>query len=171
MKKLVFLTLIISTLAFSNFNWHNTKELENIDNVAKIGDILIYKPSNKSFVQRWGHCMLVINNHKIVDFPRLSYGFREVPYRFLKDQDREFLILRFKGINDEIRKKLLNEAYKYQYYNYNPLAPDLDMGLTFCSQFIAKVFENTVGGVVDYNAPIVMPTDFLNSKYFEVIEF
>lgn len=170
MKKFLFLIFIISTLNFS-FNWHSTNDIENIKNIVKIGDIIIYKPSNKKFVQQWGHCMLVVENDKIVDFPQLFYGFREQPYKFLKNQNREFLILRYKGINDEIRKKILNEIYKYQYYNYNPIAPDIDLKTTYCSQFIALVFEKIVGGIVDYNGLLVMPTDFLNSKYLKVIEF
>lgn len=171
MKKIVFLILLISTFSFSKFNWHSTSEIENIDKVVKVGDILIYKPSNKKFVQRWGHCMLVVEDNKIVDFPQLFYGFREQPYKFMKNENREFLILRYKGINDVIRKEILNEVYKYQYYNYNPITPDIDMGATYCSQFIYKIFEKTVGNILDYKAPIVLPTDFLDSKYLEVIEF
>lgn len=172
MKKylLVFLFSIFSL----SIDWHSTDNIEKISNIAKVGDIILYKPSNATFVSRWGHCMIVVEGNKIVDYPSMKIGLREFPFYFLNNQKREFVLLRYKYINDDIRSKMLTDIYdNYLFKKYFPLIPlDMDLGLTYCSHFVYRIFKDTTNvdvlGLPKSN--IIMPLDFLNSKYFEVIQ-
>lgn len=161
MKKYL-LVFLFSIFSFS-IDWHSTDNIEKISNIAKVGDIILYKPSNATFVSRWGHCMIVVEGNKIVDYPSMKIGLRE------------FVLLRYKYINDDIRSKMLTDIYdNYLFKKYFPLIPlDMDLGLTYCSHFVYRIFKDTTNvdvlGLPKSN--IIMPLDFLNSKYFEVIQF
>lgn len=174
MKKIYILFLFISFFTFAReLNWKNTADIEKLNNIAKVGDLIIYKPRKNNVTQLWGHVMFVTENNKIVDFPNMQFGLREFPFSFLTADNREFILLRYKGINDEIRKKLLDKIYtKYLYFSYFILTPpNMTIGTTYCSHFIYNLYRDVVGDVIENNSNLIYPLDFLNSKYFKIVDF
>lgn len=183
-KIFIFLIVIVTNISFSiNFKdinsnyWYPLKVLES--NLYKLeeGDIVIFKPLS-DFKSSFGHIAIIGEDKKLIDFPNPSVGFRETPLKILTlFENREVLVLRYKYMTEEFKKKILKNIYSKLKDRYNLIVPrTLGSHFTYCSLFIYNIYEEVneekSSTIFPMQTEFIWPVDFLNAgKNFYIVKF
>lgn len=179
MKKIILFLIIFTSLSFSKvdlekYDWIGTEELSLLKDKLEYGDLLIFKPLD-TFIQSFGHIAMIGDDKKIVDFPNMKNGLREIPIELLK-QPREVIVIRYKYMTESFKENLKKEIDKYNNTMYSFFSPpNYSYFGVYCSSFIYNIFENSNEGettIFPFNQNAIFPLDFLQSGYnFEILEF
>ena len=175
MKKILFILLLTCSLSLADIKWYSFREL--IDNQNKIQpfDIIVLSKGNKLF-QQWGHCFLVNEDMKLIEFKNYGDDFVDNPfYSFYFIENRQISVFRYKKMNKELKNKL-NELLP-SYYNkvYSVFtSSDTESLASYCSKFIYTIYKDA-GKEVGENIELVnsswpiLPYDFTESSLLENI--
>lgn len=155
--------------------WENMDNLKNYIPYLKPADILLYKPIKNPIESIFGHCIMVNKDLKFIDIYQIDSGLREMPYQYFEiyDKNRQFIIIRMKGISDIDRTRIVDEFYKlFEYSNYNLLVTPkrLTKG-TYCSHAVYNSYKRVLKkSVLPKGFLYISPYKFIYSgKYFEQI--
>ena len=115
------------------------------------------------------------NDRIIVDYPKFGNKSYTTDIEYWLEEGRDILVLRYKDMNDEFKKRLVKNMEKYfgKYYkiHFNKLNTD---GF-YCSQYIWYIYYITaqeMGFELDLDSDggsFVLPYDFINSPYLEIV--
>lgn len=146
------------------------------DNILDIqeGDILIKEKQN-TFLGLLGHSAIVIKNYLIVDYPKIGYSAEIIPINLWLEENRKFLILRYKNIDDEFRRKLFENIKKNLDKKYRISFDKKSNNSFYCSKFIWYIYYTTgkdFGVEIDLDGNggyFILPYDFLESSKLEIV--
>ena len=165
MKKILFILLLTCSLSLADIKWYSFREL--IDNQNKIQpfDIIVLSKGDKLF-QQWGHCFLVNEDMKLIEFKNYGDDFIE---------NRQISVFRYKKMNNELKNKL-NELLP-NYYNkvYSVFtSSDTESLASYCSKFIYTIYKDAgkeIGENIELvnNSWPILPYDFTKSSLLENI--
>ena len=183
MKKIFLFFLFITTFITYSIDWNDTpywydiQDLIKIEKYLKAGDVILLSPAN---FLRTGHTMLVNKEKKLMDFPGMEVGFRETLIENLIWQDRYFLVLRHKYMNDKIINDMLdyidNNFLNSKYMIVFDTEHTYDK--TYCSLFIYDVFNKFTSdpekklpkkGIIIYPIHFISYTHVFNILNFDEI--
>ena len=165
MKKILFILLLTCSLSLADIKWYSFREL--IDNQNKIQpfDIIVLSKGDKLF-QQWGHCFLVNEDMKLIEFKNYGDDFVD---------NRQISVFRYKKMNNELKNKL-NELLP-NYYNkvYSVFtSSDTESLASYCSKFIYTIYKDAgkeIGENIELvnNSWPILPYDFTKSSLLENI--
>ena len=79
MKKLLLLLIFLSNFSLSNTKWCSFRELIENKNKIQPFDIIVLSKGDKLF-QSWGHCFLVNEDMKLIEFKNYGDDFVDNPF-------------------------------------------------------------------------------------------
>lgn len=180
MKKILLFLLFITTFITYSVDWNDTpywydmQYLPRVEEYLKPGDVILLSPAN---FLKTGHMMLVNKEKKLMDFPGMEVGFRETLAEALTWQDRSFLVLRHKDMNEKLIDEILNYIDENFLNSKYMIIFDTEntYDKTYCSLFIYNVFNKFITDP-DKKLPkrgiIVHPRHFISYGHaFNVINF
>ena len=91
------------------------------------------------------------------------------------EEGRDILVLRYKDMTDEFRKRLIKNMGKYFGKDYRISSDKMNTEGFYCSQYIWYIYYITaqeMGFELDLDSdggPYVLPYDFINSPYLEIV--
>lgn len=138
------------------------------------GDIVI-KEKTASPIGIFGHAAIMKNDSTIVDYPKLCNKSYTIDISYWLEKGRNILVLRYKYMNDEFKKKLVKNMEKYFGKNYKISFNKLNTEGFYCSQYIWYVYYITakeMGFELDLDSNggnFIFPYDFINSPYLKII--
>lgn len=194
MQRLQNLILLLLTTAFlggcslssgTQIHWQDTQKLIAQNVKLEVGDILITPRDWKDPISWWGHSAVIVNDKKQVgEYPKLGYGYFQVPLKTWLLIRQKVGILRYKNITPSFRKKLQENNQKISQLSYGIFASKDELlsrrieqqSDFYCSSYIWYLYAKTAQDL-GYNLDIdgnqddwVMPYDFLLSDKLIVIE-
>lgn len=176
-NKCIILSLTFIFISCSNNQnkyWKNINSKKITLNL-EIGDIII-KEKQFSLLGIFGHSAIMKTEHIILDYPKLGETSYEIDINYWLEKNRKILILRYIDMNENFKKKLIEnlEYYKTKYYRLSFNKKNTN-GF-YCSQFIWFIYFKTakdLGLELDLdsnNGFFVLPYDFINSKKLYIVD-
>lgn len=156
-----------------NFTW---KKLEGSVIILPLepGDIII-KEKTINPIGMFGHVAIMKNDRIIVDYPKFGNKSYTIDIDYWLEKGRDILVLRYKDMNDEFKKRLVKNMEKYFGKNYKISSDKQNTDGFYCSQYIWYIYYITaqeMGFELDLDSDggnFVFPYDFINSPYLEII--
>ena len=175
MKKLLLLLLFLSNFSLSNTKWYSFRELIENKNKIQPFDIIVLSKGDKLF-QSWGHCFLVNEDMKLIEFKNYGDDFVDNPfYSFYYINNREVSIFRYRNMNNELKEKLSKLLPNYYNKVYSVFtSSDSENLASYCSKFIYTLYKDA-GKEMGENIELVneswpiLPYDFIKSSQLENI--
>ena len=138
------------------------------------GDIVI-KEKTINPIGMFGHVAVMKNVRIIVDYPKLGNKSYTIDVDYWLEKGRDILVLRYKDMNDEFKKKLVKNMEKYFGKNYKISSDRMNTDGFYCSQYVWYIYYITaqeMGFELDLDSDggsFVLPYDFINSPYLEIV--
>lgn len=163
MKKILFLFLLIFTSSQKEyFIWEPAENLLYKD--LKMGDVIIRK-KGKNPIEWFGHVAIVGDNNKVIEFPNYKSGYNRVSLHIWIEDSRDIILLRSKEKID--KNIILKEINRHNNKKYGILHKKKSNKRFYCSQFVWYIYYTIFDkDFTDKNHFIILPYDFLYSKYF-----
>lgn len=177
MKIIILFFLLIFT-SCSNIPKNSWKKINNTNNKIffniETGDIIL-KKRQSNFLGLFGHVGVMKTPRLVVDYPKLGESLRVTDINYWLEQDRDFIILRYIGMNKLFEKNFIEILNKYiklkRPYKIN-FNLKTDNGF-YCSQFIWFIFYQTENKLYINNLKddsfLFFPYDFVYSKKFYIV--
>lgn len=189
MKKLKIILVLINLIFLTACSTVQTvPKYEKKDNVTwreveppvivlplEAGDIII-KEKTINPIGMFGHVAIMKNDRTIVDYPKFGNKSYTIDINYWLEKGRDILVLRYKDMNDEFKKRLIKNMEKYFGKNYKISSDRLNTDGFYCSQYIWYVYYITaqeMGFDLDLDSDggaFVLPYDFIDSPYLEIIK-
>lgn len=182
---LLFLTILFtacSNITNKNFSqkkniiWRKVDKNTNFTNLnLQAGDIIIKEKEIKP-ESIFGHSAIMANNNIIVDYPKIGEKSYFMRVDYWLEEGRDILVLRYKDMNEEFKKKLNENMKKYFGKDYKIHSDRLNDNGFYCSQYIWYVYYITakeLGFELDLDSDggtYIFPYDFINSPYLEIVK-
>ncbi len=183
--KLILLSSLILLTACTNINTKNYSKKEKVEwkgikgpfvmlDVQE-GDIII-KEKELNPTGMFGHAAIMGTNTLVLDYPKVGEKSYAIDLNYWLEENRKFLILRYKDMNDVFRKKLVENIKKYFGESYKIHTDKMNTNGFYCSQYIWYVYYITakeLGIELDIDSDggiFVFPYDFINSPSLEIVE-
>ena len=138
------------------------------------GDIII-KEKTVNPIGMFGHAAIMKNDRIIVDYPKLGNKSYTIDIDYWLEEGRDILVLRYKDMTDEFKKRLVKNMEKYFGKDYKIHFNKLNTDGFYCSQYIWYIYYITaqeMGFELDLDSDggnFVLPYDFINSPYLEIV--
>ena len=138
------------------------------------GDIII-KEKTVNPIGMFGHVAIMKDDRTVVDYPKFGNKSYTIDVSYWLEKGRDILVLRYKDMNDEFKKRLIKNMDKYFGKNYKISSDRENTDGFYCSQYIWYVYHITakeMGFELDLDSDggsYVLPYDFINSPYFEIV--
>ena len=138
------------------------------------GDIIV-KEKTLNPIGMFGHAAIMKNDRIIVDYPKLGNKSYTIDIDYWLEEGRDILVLRYKDMTDEFKKRLIKNMEKYFGKDYKIHFNKLNTDGFYCSQYIWYIFYITaqeMGFELDLDSDggnFVLPYDFINSPYLEIV--
>lgn len=167
MKKLIFILLLSTSLNVLSANINDIKWYSFVDvvqnyNKLKPYDIIILEKGN-TFYSQWGHCFILNNDLKLLEFKGYSEYYVDNPLYSFIELDRKVAVLRYAELTDELREKMEESISDYYNKNYSVFVNNNSNSYyTYCSKFIYNLYNNLGIKLTKDKWPIY-PYDFLDS--------
>lgn len=174
--KVIIIFFLSMFLGCSNIPSRTWKKIDNHKTFLNIqtGDIIL-KERQYNFLGLFGHVGVMKDSRLVVDYPKLGEHIKIVDINYWIEKDRNFMILRYIGMNKKFKEKfieILNEYIDlnrpYQ-VNFNIKS---DNGF-YCSQFIWYLYYKTAKELeIDIKTTdyfLFLPYDFIYSKEFYIV--
>ena len=157
-----------------NFTW---KKVEGSVIVLPLeaGDIII-KEKTVNPIGMFGHVAIMKDDRTVVDYPKFGNKSYTIDINYWLEKGRDILVLRYKDMNEEFKKRLIKNMDKYFGKNYKISSDRLNTDGFYCSQYIWYIYYVTakeMGLELDLDSDggnYVLPYDFINSPYLEIIK-
>lgn len=146
---------------------------ENILDIQE-GDILIKEKEN-TLLGMFGHSAIAIKNYLVVDYPKIGYSAEVLPLNMWLEENRKFIVMRYKNIDDKFREKLFENIKRNLDKKYRISFDKSSNNSFYCSKFIWYIYYITgkdFGERIDLDSHggfFIFPYDFLESDKLEVI--
>ena len=138
------------------------------------GDIIV-KEKTINPIGMFGHVAVMKNDKIIVDYPKFWNKSYTIDIDYWLEEGRDILVLRYKDMNDEFKKRLIKNMEKYFGKDYKMHFNKLNTDGFYCSQYIWYIYYITAQEMdfeldLDSNGGnFVLPYDFINSPYLEIV--
>ena len=138
------------------------------------GDIIV-KEKTLNPIGMFGHVAVMKNDRIIVDYPKLGNKSYTIDVDYWLEKGRDILVLRYKDMNDEFKKRLIKNMEKYFGKNYKISSDRMNTDGFYCSQYVWYIYYITaqeMGFELDLDSDggnFVLPYDFINSPYLEIV--
>jgi hypothetical protein len=139
------------------------------------GDIII-KEKTANPIGMFGHVAIMKDDRTVVDYPKFGNKSYTIDISYWLEKGRDILVLRYKDMDEEFKKRLVRNMEKYFGKNYKITTDRENIEGFYCSQYIWYVYYITakeMGYDLDLDSDggsFVMPYDFINSPYLEIID-
>ena len=139
------------------------------------GDIII-KEKTVNPIGMFGHVAIMKDDRTVVDYPKFGNKSYTIDISYWLEKGRDILVLRYKDMNEEFKKRLIKNMDKYFGKNYKISSDRLNTDGFYCSQYIWYIYYVTakeMGLELDLDSDggnYVLPYDFINSPYLEIIK-
>ena len=139
------------------------------------GDIII-KEKTINPIGMFGHVAIMKDDRTVVDYPKFGNKSYTIDISHWLEKGRDILVLRYKNMNDEFKKRLVKNMDKYFGKNYKISSDRLNTDGFYCSQYIWYIYYVTakeMGLELDLDSDggnYVLPYDFIDSPYLEIIK-
>lgn len=175
----VFLVVLLvgCTKLPSNRKWYSSDVVvKNIDKL-RVGDIVV---KNKMFkdVRAWfGHAAIIVDDSIIGDYPKIGVGYYEIDARYWLAEERNVMVLRYRGFDEEFEKAFLRNLEDLKWKKYLVSLNKKNEEHLYCSQFVWYTFYRTakeLGRELDLDSNggfLVLPYDFIDSDDLVEINF
>lgn len=178
-KKVLFLILCSFLLA----GCHNIpkKAWNKIDTPKltldlRAGDIII-KEREFNLLGIFGHSGIMKTERIVVDYPKFGEKISVLNIENWLEEERNFIILRYKDMNEEFQKRLIAKLDYYIYINrkYGISFDKRESEYFYCSQFIWYLYYETALELgieldLDSNKGIfILPYDFIYSRELYIV--
>ena len=156
-----------------NITWKEVKPPVIVLNLEP-GDIIV-KEKTLNPIGMFGHAAIMKNDRIIVDYPKLGNKSYTIDIDYWLEKGRDILVLRYKDMNDEFKKRLVKNMEKYFGKNYKISSDKMNTDGFYCSQYIWYIYYITaqeMGFELDLDSDggnFVLPYDFINSPYLEIV--
>ncbi|WP_320950392.1 YiiX/YebB-like N1pC/P60 family cysteine hydrolase, partial [Fusobacterium sp.] len=123
----------------------------------------------------FGHAAIMKNDRVIVDYPKFGNKSYTIDIEYWLEEGRDILVLRYKDMTDEFKKRLVKNMEKYFGKDYKIHFNKLNTDGFYCSQYIWYIYYITaqeMGFELDLDSDggnFVLPYDFINSPYLEIV--
>ena len=152
------------------------KQIEDPTIVLELeaGDIIV-KEKTLNPIGMFGHAAIMKNDMIIVDYPKFGNKSYTIDVEYWLEKGRDILVLRYKDMNDEFKKRLIKNMEKYFGKDYKISFDKLNTDGFYYSQYIWYVYYITaqeMGFELDLDSDggnFVFPYDLINSPYLEII--
>ena len=184
-KILILISLLFLTACSSV---QTTTKYEKKDNVTwkkvegsvivlplEAGDIII-KEKTVNPIGMFGHVAIMKDDRTVVDYPKFGNKSYTIDISYWLEKGRDILVLRYKDMNEEFKKRLIKNMDKYFGKNYKISSDRLNTDGFYCSQYIWYIYYVTakeMGLELDLDSDggnYVLPYDFIDSPYLEIIK-
>jgi len=141
---------------------------------ASTGNIIV-KEKTINPIGMFGHVAVMKNDKTIVDYPKFWNKSYTIDIDYWLEEGRDILVLRYKDMTDEFRKRLIKNMGKYFGKDYRISSDKMNTEGFYCSQYIWYIYYITaqeMGFELDLDSdggPYVLPYDFINSPYLEIV--
>ena len=138
------------------------------------GDIIV-KEKTLNPIGMFGHVAVMKNDKTIVDYPKLGNKSYTIDIDYWLEEGRDILVLRYKDMTDEFKKRLVKNMGKYFGKDYRISSDKMNTDGFYCSQYIWYIYYITaqeMGFELDLDSDggsFVLPYDFINSPYLEIV--
>ena len=139
------------------------------------GDIII-KEKTVNPIGMFGHVAIMKDDRTVVDYPKFGNKSYTIDISYWLEKGRDILVLRYKDMNEEFKKRLIKNMDKYFGKNYKISSDRLNTDGFYCSQYIWYIYYVTakeMGLELDLDSDggnYVLPYDFIDSPYLEIIK-
>jgi len=184
LNKIVLVVMIVVLTGCTNTvvrqnkdNWYNHKSVTQKVEKLKVGDIILRK-KGLGPMSWYGHAAVVVTDDKMIgDYPRYFAGYEETPARHWLSDDRDVMVLRYKGFNKTFRRAFLRNVANSKKGKYGITSNKLNNQTYYCSQYVWYLYNKTAKDLgykldLDFDGgSLVMPYDFMGNSQLEVIKF
>ena len=139
------------------------------------GDIII-KEKTINPIGMFGHVAIMKDDRTVVDYPKFGNKSYTIDISYWLEKGRDILVLRYKNMNDEFKKRLVKNMDKYFGKNYKISSDRLNTDGFYCSQYIWYIYYLTAKemgvelGLDSDGGNYVLPYDFIDSPYLEILK-
>ena len=139
------------------------------------GDIII-KEKTVNPIGMFGHVAIMKDDRTVVDYPKFGNKSYTIDISYWLEKGRDILVLRYKDMNEEFKKRLIKNMDKYFGKNYKISSDRLNTDGFYCSQYIWYIYYVTakeMGLELDLDSDggnYVLPYDFIDSPYLEILK-
>ena len=139
------------------------------------GDIII-KEKTVNPIGMFGHVAIMKDDRTVVDYPKFGNKSYTIDISYWLEKGRDILVLRYKDMNEEFKKRLIKNMDKYFGKNYKISSDKLNTDGFYCSQYIWYIYYVTakeMGLELDLDSDggnYVLPYDFIDSPYLEILK-
>lgn len=147
MKKIFLIIVLIFSMnvfAFdeNKFTWHTFQELEMYKDKLEPFDLVVLNVGSE-ISQTFGHIFIVNEEKKLVEIKGAIEVFADSPiYTFFHINNRNVSVLRYKYIDEELRKAISSEIPNHYNKFYSILTgTDSEDINSYCSKFVYNLYE------------------------------
>lgn len=156
--------------------WKHISILHSNQSILQVGDIIV---KNKTFhpMEWYGHIGILVTPSTVGDYPHPFTGYNEAPLRFWLDEERDVIVLRYRGFDENFRRKFLENIEEYKDRKYLVTLDKEDDSTTYCSKYVWHIYKKTadqLGYELDLDRDggfIVFPYDFLEHPDLDYVSF